>query len=174
MTCLLTFTAAHKKPDCKFQTVILSRSKREPVSYSPIMIVLQHFQHVSPNILHCPLTHMPSKANMPVFKGSVPLKKLFCSNALSWSRNGARHVSSTLFGQKSAQKQYFGGKWLRDPTTGAHGGSIINCYVCPTWWGRAPLVVGSLKYFTQNINNLGTFLPPQNQAISKESDTPNL
>ena len=74
---------------------------------NPIMIVLQHFQHVSPNILHCPLTHMPSKANMPVLKGSVPLKKLFCSNALIWSRNGVRCVSSTSFGPKSAPKTKF-------------------------------------------------------------------
>ena len=35
----------------------------------------------------------------------------------SVSRNGARCVSSTSFGPKSAPKTKFWGKWLRDPTT---------------------------------------------------------
>ena len=60
--------------------------------------------HCSMNIVSSSKTSKfgPSAFNQFFPKRDRPTKNLYCSNTLSWSRNGARCISSISYGPKSA------------------------------------------------------------------------
>ena len=65
----------------------------------------------------------------PSLKGTVLLVFLFCSNALSWSRNSARCVWTEKYPKNEMVK------WLRDPTT-TYALPITKRGACPHHKGQ--------------------------------------
>ena len=98
-----------------------------------------HALYVSTNFIHT------TPYSLPCFLRLMS----FCSDALSWSRNGARCVFRISFGAKRAPKVRLWSITIK--IYHATGGGTTWLGVALSWWGVAPLVVESHEYFTPNI-----------------------